>query len=118
MQFRGLLKALVDGGVDFVVVGGVAVIAHGSAYQTSDLDICYQRSPENCDRIVKVLGPYHPRLRNAPPDIPFLFDRKTILAGLNFTFTTDLGDLDLLGEITGAGNYEQLISDALVFASQ
>ena len=36
-------------------------------------------------------------------------DERTIQAGLNFTPTTTLGDLDLLGEVAGGGFYEQLL---------
>jgi len=48
------------------------------------------------------------RLRGAPPDLPFDFDEATVIRGLNFTLTTDLGDLDLLGEVAGGGSYEEL----------
>jgi hypothetical protein len=47
-------------------------------------------------------------LRGAPPGLPFRLDEATIQAGLNFTLTTDLGDVDLLGEVTGLGGYEQV----------
>jgi hypothetical protein len=52
-------------------------------------------------------------LRGAPSGLPFNFDVPTIAAGLNFTLTTDAGDLDLLGEISGGGTYEALIRDAM-----
>src|SRR5690606_41020160 len=61
--------------------------------------------PENLDRLVAALAPIHPRLRGAPPDLPFLWDSETLRNGLNFTLVTDEGDLDLLGEVTGLGNY-------------
>jgi len=54
------------------------------------------------------LTPYHPYLRGAPPSLPFRWDAVTINQGLNFTLTTDVGALDLLGEITGGGSYEAL----------
>lgn len=49
-------------------------------------------------------------LRGAPPGLPFAFDVGTIRRGLNFTLTTGLGDLDLLGEVTGGGDYDALLS--------
>jgi hypothetical protein len=48
-------------------------------------------------------------LRGAPPGLPFRLDVPTIQRGLNFTLTTTLGDLDLLGEMTGGGTYEQVV---------
>jgi predicted nucleotidyltransferase len=41
--------------------------------------------------------------------LPFRWDDLTVAAGLNFTLTTARGDLDLLGEVTGGGTYEQLL---------
>jgi hypothetical protein len=61
------------------------------------------------DRLVLALTPYHPYLRGAPPGLPFRWDRVTVERGLNFTLVTDLGDLDLLGEVVGGGNYDALV---------
>ena len=103
VDFEALLRALAGSQIEFIVVGGAAATAHGSARLTNDLDIVYSRSPENIRRIVTALRDFHPYLRGAPPGLPFRFDEETIHAGLNFTFTTTLGDLDLLGEIAGGG---------------
>jgi len=111
-DFASLLAALAGGGVEFVIVGGAAATAHGAARLTLDLDIVYARSPENLRRVVQVLAPLRPYLRGAPPGLPFMWDEATLRNGLNFTLTTSLGDLDLLGEITGGGGYEQLRGDA------
>jgi hypothetical protein len=69
--------------------------------------------PENVDRLVKALEPHHPYLRGAPPDLPFKWDRETLLHGLNFTLTTDLGAVDLLGEIAGGETFESLLPDTI-----
>ena len=66
----------------------------------------HRRHAQNIDRLVLALTPYHPYLRGAPAGLSFRWDAPTIQSGLNFTLTTDLGDLDLLGEITGGGGYE------------
>ena len=107
-DFEGLLRALADGHVQFILVGGVAARAHGSARLTQDLDVVYSRSPENVRALVAALAPLSPYLRGAPPGLPFRLDQATIERGLNFTLTTRLGDLDLLGEITGGGGYDAL----------
>ena len=100
-EFEKLLPALVSAGVDFILVGGVAGVVHGSARATYDVDVVYARSPANADRLVRALKSHGPRLRDAPPDLPFVFDAKTIRNGLNFTLTTALGDIDLFGEVIG-----------------
>ena len=106
------LAALTGGGVEFIVIGGVAATIHGSARLTRDIDIVYRRTDENITRLVATLQPLDPYLRGAPPGLPFHFDAKTVRAGLNFTLTTSLGDLDLLGEVAGGGAYEALLAHA------
>jgi predicted nucleotidyltransferase len=108
-DFEGLLGALVRGGVDFILVGGVAARAHGSARLTQDVDVVYSRDFSNLGRLVTVLVPLRPYLRGAPPGLPFHLDVATLERGLNFTLTTTLGDLDLLGEIVGGGGYDDLL---------
>lgn len=108
-----LLRALSQGGVEFILVGGAAASAHGAARLTLDLDVVYRRSKDNVDRLVSVLGPHRPYLRGAPPGLPFRLDAPTVERGLNFTLTTALGDLDLLGEIIGGGGYDDLLPDCI-----
>lgn len=108
-DFPGLLRTLSEGGVEFIIVGGFAGTLHGSAVPTRDLDIVYARAAGNIARLVKVLAPHEPYLRGAPPGLPFDWSPATIQAGLNFTLTTRLGALDLLGEIAGGGTFENLL---------
>jgi hypothetical protein len=100
-----LLKTLDDNGVEFVVIGGAAAVLHGSAYVTADLDVCYSREKENLKKLAIALAPFNPSLRGAPKNLPFRLDADSPKSGLNFTLTTDLGDLDILGEVTGLGGY-------------
>jgi hypothetical protein len=76
-----LLDALSAGGVRFVVVGGVALVRRGSSRVTLDLDLCYARDRDNLRRLAAALAPFHPRLRGAPPDLPFLWDERTLASG-------------------------------------
>jgi len=112
-DFGGLLRSLAKGGVEFIVVGGVAGAAHGLARATYDLDVVYARSTANLQRLAMALAPLDPYLRGAPPGLPFRMDIETLRRGLNFTLTTRLGDLDLLGELTGGGGYEDLLAHAI-----
>jgi hypothetical protein len=112
-DFRELIFALRDARVEYILVGGMAAIAHGSARLTQDLDIVYRRTDENIERLVAALAPLKPYLRGAPPGLPFQFDGRTIQRGLNFALNTSAGDIDLLGEITGGGAYDQLLPHCL-----
>jgi predicted nucleotidyltransferase len=107
-----VLEALADGGVDFVVIGGIAGGAHGSAYPTYDVDVMYSRDRENLERLAAVLRELGATLRNAPGDIPFLLDAKTLEAGGNFTFTTRYGPVDILAYAEGAPPYERVRAEA------
>jgi predicted nucleotidyltransferase len=112
-DFRSLLATLAAQRVDFIVVGGAAATAHGATRLTQDIDIVYARTADNLRRLVAALAPHRPYLRGAPPGLPFIWDERTLSNGLNFTLTTDLGDIDLLGEITGGGGFEQLLPDSI-----
>ena len=112
-EFDRLLPTLVQGGVEFILIGGVAAIIHGSARLTYDVDVVYARTSVNFKRLAETLKPYAPYLRGAPPGLPFAFDERTIRNGLNFTLSTKLGDLDLLGEVTGGGSYQHLVPHSL-----
>jgi predicted nucleotidyltransferase len=109
IQFDTAFGTLVRGGVEFILVGGAAATVHGSARVTRDVDLVYRRTAENIGRLVAALSPTAPYLRGAPPGLPFRFDEDTIRRGLNFTLTTAVGDIDLLGEITGGGAYDALL---------
>ncbi len=107
-DFAGLLRALTAARAEFILIGGVAATVHGSARLTRDVDVIYRRGDDNYTRLVEALSPLSPYLRGAPSGLPFVWDAETIRRGLNFTLTTSLGDLDLLGEVAGGGTYENL----------
>ena len=112
-RFEVLLTSLVDKEVEFILIGGVAANVHGAARATFHLDVLYSRSRKNFAAIVSAVSPLNPYLRVAPPGLPFRFDEKTLASGLNFTLTTSLGDLDLLGEVVGGGTYESVLPGSI-----
>lgn len=109
-DFESLFRALCRERVEFIIVGGVAATLHGASRLTQDLDIVYGRSEGNLERLVAALTPLDPYLRGAPPGLPFRLDAATLKAGLNFTLETSAGSLDLLGEITGGGGFNELVN--------
>jgi predicted nucleotidyltransferase len=105
-----LLKALHQEKIEFVIIGGIAAVLQGSAYVTADLDLCYSRKRENLEKLARALAPFHPSLRAVPEPVPFQLDLSALRSGMKFTLTTDVGDLDILAEVTGMGNYEQVLA--------
>lgn len=108
-----IIPTLVRAKVDFILIGGMAAILHGSARVTLDADIVYDRNVTNLERLAAALQPLKPALRGAPSGLPFKLDATTLRNGLNLTLTTDLGDLDLFGEIIGGGTYDGLLPHSL-----
>ena len=108
VRFHPLLSCLCQNGVEFVVVGGLAAVAHGSAYLTRDLDVCYSRTKRNREKLAVALRSLHPRLRDAPPDLPFQLDAFLLNTTAILTLTTDAGDLDLLAEVPGLGDFQRV----------
>lgn len=107
-----LMSALDRHAVDFVVIGGIAGILHGSAYPTYDFDVLYARDERNLERMAAALKELRVTLRGAPADLPFQPDARTLAAGCNFTFDTDLGRFDILGEAAGMRDYAAIHADA------
>lgn len=112
LQLRDLLEVFDRHAVDFIVIGGVAGIIHGSAYPTYDLDVLYARDERNLERMAAALRDLHVTLRNAPPDLPFQIESQTLAAGRNFTFESDLGFFDILGHADGMRSYDRMRADA------
>ncbi len=112
-DFAGLLRSLCAAEVRCILIGGVAATVHGSTRLTQDLDILYARDEDNLERVVAALAGQSPYLRGAPPGLPFEWSTRTLASGLNFTLTTSMGDLDLMGEIPGGGGFYDLREGAV-----
>jgi hypothetical protein len=105
LQAELLLTALCEAEVSFIMIGGMAAVAQGSSYVTADLDIFYERQNPNYAKFTAALRQFNPRLRGVDPGLPFVLDEGALRSGMNFTLTTDAGDLDRLGEIAGFASF-------------
>lgn len=83
-------------------------MALGSAYPSFDVDVAYERSTPNLERLSDALRELGVTLRGAPPDLPFQPDPATLANGANFTFDTQFGPLDILADPLGAPRYREL----------
>jgi hypothetical protein len=110
---RLLLERLVGGNVDFVVVGGLAAVVHGSVTITRDLDIAYAPNHENLERLGAVLTDLGARLRGVTDDVPFVPDGRTLRRTRVLTLDTPEGMLDLLAQPDGSPPYARLRERAL-----
>lgn len=115
IKLEPAIQSLADNQVDFVIVGGVAIKIHSSAYVTLDLDFCYLRTKENLTKIVSALSQFNPRPRDFPENLPYFFDERSLQNATNFTFETNIGDIDLLGEVPGVGNFQEVEKSSVMF---
>jgi hypothetical protein len=114
LDLRSLLQALHEQGVEFVVIGGVAVGAHGYVRATADLDLVPDPDPENLGRLVKILDSLEATLptaggRRFDPSQ----DARVVRRGGNVTADTPLGGLDVIQLADGVPGYSQLATDAV-----
>lgn len=106
-RFLGLLEVLTRNGVEFVIVGGVAALLEGAPVLTLDLDIVHRKTDENIARLLKALEGIHARYRDPagrlilPDEIRLRTNRLNLLL-------TDLGALDVLGDLGEGLAYEDL----------
>ena len=105
---RALLAHLTAHGVDFVLVGGVAAVLHGSERNTFDLDICPAQDAGNLDALGKALLEIDARLRGIEEDLPFVPDSRTLRGMQILTLDTSLGPLDVLTRPDGSPPYRGL----------
>lgn len=105
-----LLETLSKADVEFVLVGGAAAFAHGSTMVTQDLDVCGSMTRENMQRIAKALAPYHPRHRISKDKPDFTEQQAETQTFKNIYLSTDLGQLDILGQIKGIGDYPEVLT--------
>ena len=106
------LRALVDRGVRFVLIGGYAAALRGSPMLTGDVDLCYARDPENLERLAEALRDLGARLRGAPTEVPFRLDARALEGGDHFTFSTDVGPIDCIGTPAGTDGFHELAAAA------
>jgi hypothetical protein len=114
-QPENVIRLLGRQRVRYVLIGGLAAITHGAPLITQDVDLCYARDDMNLRRLAGALVEVHAELRVADPGLPVRLDAKMLTAGDAFTFTTDVGWLDLLGTPPGSSGYEDLARTAEPF---
>jgi predicted nucleotidyltransferase len=107
-RLEALLRRLVAHGVDFVVVGAIALIGHGSTRNTRDLDICYATDPANLEALGAAMVELGARLRGIPDEAPFAPDAQTLRRTSILTLETSDGWIDLLVSPSGAPAYAEL----------
>ena len=111
-----MLATLAQGGVEFVLVGGYAAVAHGVTLVTQDVDICCRFTKENLFRLQAVLAGLHPCHRMTPQKLPLALTDELCARLKNLYLETDLCMLDCLGEVKGVGGFEDVLAHSIEVA--
>lgn len=98
----------------FVVIGGVAMSLQGADNLTFDMDVSFARDRENTDALAKMLTAQKARLRDFPPDLPFVLDSQMLRNSATLTLETEIGNFDLLAQPEGVDSFEGLWERAIV----
>lgn len=109
---ESLVDALLGGGVEFIVVGGIAAVLHGAPISTRDLDIVHARDPGNVERLMTVLEQLDARVRDLAgrdlrPSESALLGKGQVL------MTTRLGPLDCLGALHDGRDFDALAAHTI-----
>jgi len=111
-NFLAALRALRDGGVEFVLVGGVAAALNGAPFQTYDVDIVPGRDEENLERLLRVLDSIDAIYR-AQPSRRLKPDLSHLRSPGHQNLITNCGHLDVLGTIGRGLSYEDLVPHSI-----
>jgi hypothetical protein len=107
-----LVRRLIAGQIEFVLVGGFAAVAHGVALVTRDVDICCRFTAANLMRIQSALADSHP-VHRARPDLPLSLTPEQCADLKNLYLKTDLGVVDCLSEVLGVGGYDEVLAHSV-----
>jgi hypothetical protein len=112
---RAIFEALVRHGVDFVTIGGWAVIGHGSTRTTLDVDFVAATDADNLARVQAALADLEAELWGLDTrPLGIDLDARTLAEGGNFTLVTRAGGLDFFNEVPGGAPYEDVRARSVV----
>ena len=114
-----IFVTLAEHRVEYVLIGGLAAVLHGSPTVTNDADICPRRTPENLNRLATALRDMHARIRTTtePDGLNFSCDATSLARMKMVNLVTDFGTVDLSFEPGGfPGGYDELVVGAEPFA--
>jgi predicted nucleotidyltransferase len=112
LDIQGILAELSQEGVDFLVIGGVAVGFHGHVRATKDVDVVPAPGEENLQKLVRVLERLEAVVEGADEfeagELPDPLDPQAIGLGGNWVLLTRLGRLDLMQWLGDSPLWEEL----------
>lgn len=112
-DLEGLLARLTAHGVEFVIVGGYAAVAHGATLVTQDVDVCCRFTPANLMALQTALRGIHPVHRQTPGRLPLHITEEDCPTLKNLYLDTDMGTIDCIGAVLGVGDFESVAEHSI-----
>ncbi|MFH1223208.1 MAG: nucleotidyltransferase [Pseudomonadota bacterium] len=112
-NLKDLLEVLLKSKIDFILIGGYAGVVHGSSVVTQDIDICAVLTPENIKKLRMCLKDYDPSHRMTQKKLSFLRYPEKLNGIKNLYIETNLGVLDIIGDVSGVGSFEDVKKNAV-----
>ena len=115
LQPDELFACLDRHGVQYVLIGGLAAVLHGSPLPTLDVDICPSRTPDNLGKLAAALEEIDARIRtsDAPDGLRFPRDAVFLARVDLLNLVTRLGDVDLSFTPSGTTGFDDLSRHAV-----
>lgn len=108
-----VVRRLNENGVEFVLIGGIAAMAHGVSLVTFDVDVCCPFHAENLSKLQKAFADVHPVHRMTPQKLPLAITAQNVGTLRNLYLNTDIGTIDCLSEVTGIGDYAAVRAESV-----
>jgi hypothetical protein len=112
-DFETVVRRLNEHGVEFVLIGGIAAVAHGASLLTFDVDVCCPFHAENLFKLQRSLADVHPVHRMTPQKLPLEITPQNVGTLRNLYLNTDIGTIDCLSEVTALGDYAAVLAQSV-----
>lgn len=112
-MIKDLIKSLSKNNVELIIIGEVASFFYGIKTISTKLEVIYLSVEENINKIVSALSPFDPKLRDQPKSLICNFDKFLFQNTKPLLIETNIGCIDLLGEVSGVGNFKAVESESV-----
>lgn len=110
-SFEEIIERLISHNVKFILIGGYAAIVHGSTTVTNDLDILIPFEKNNLEKLLIAFKEIHPK--HQENKLPLTKTAEELSHFKNLYLSTDIGPIDILGQIPGLGDYDKLLQHVI-----
>ncbi len=112
-QLKEAIRRFHSAGIEFILIGGLAMLAHGANTLTQDVDLAYALDSQNIERLAAFLPTIHARVLGRPANDNFVITPERLQRVRFLNLDTDLGAVDVMRDIPGVDSFEGLAQRAV-----